>query len=235
MTFDVLIRGGTVFDGSGAVGVVADVAIEAGRVVTVGRGPALADARASVEIDAAGKYVSPGFIDIHTHSDRSILVNGRMESKIRQGVTTEVAGNCGSGPAPSLGPAAARPSESGEVALENKTWPTMASYFEEIERSRIAGNYCTWVGHGALRASTVGYEMRPPTDDELAEMGRLLRESLDAGAFGLSTGLIYAPSGFATTDEIAALAAVAHEGNGLYASHIRNESSKLLEAFGVAM
>ncbi|HEU5317576.1 MAG TPA: D-aminoacylase [Chloroflexota bacterium] len=235
MTFDVLIRGGTVFDGSGAVGVRADVAIERGRVVAIEPGTALTSAQAALVVDAVGRYVAPGFIDIHTHSDRSILINGRMESKIRQGVTTEVAGNCGSGVAPALGPAAAQADASGEIAHENKTWPTMGAYFEEIERSGIAGNYCTWVGHGTLRASTVGYEMRPPTEDELEHMRRLLRESLEAGAFGFSTGLIYAPSGFAQTDEIAALAAVARESEGLYASHIRNESSKLLEAVGEAI
>jgi N-acyl-D-amino-acid deacylase len=234
----VLIRGGTVFDGTGSPGVPADVAIDDGRVAAVARDDSLARAGAALVIDATGKYVTPGFIDIHTHSDRTILINGRMESKLRQGVTTEVGGNCGSSPAPALGPAAAKASESGEDpnrALENRTWSSVAAYLEQVERSKIAGNFCTWVGHGALRASTVGYEMRPPTDDELAAMRRLLHESLEAGAFGLSTGLIYSPSGFAQTDEIVALAEVAREHGGLYASHIRNEAAKLLEAVGEAI
>ena len=230
MALDVLIRGGTVFDGSGAPGVRADVAIEHGRVVDVARDKTLASATAALTLDATGKYVSPGFIDIHTHSDRSILINGRMESKLRQGVTTEVGGNCGSGVAPALGRADAAESE-----LESRTWPTLAAYFEAIARSGISGNYCTWVGHGTLRASTVGYEMRPPTGDELEEMRRLLRDSLEAGAFGLSTGLIYAPSGFAQTDELVALTRVAREHGGLYASHIRNEGAGLLEAIGEAI
>jgi len=230
VTFDVLIQGGAVFDGAGSPGVSADVAIQDGRIVAVERSDALKVAQAAVTIDATGKYVSPGFIDIHTHSDRSILVNGRMESKVRQGVTTEVGGNCGSGVAPALGKAAAL-----DAALENRTWPTMAAYFEAIEASGISGNYCTWVGHGTLRASTVGYEMRPPSEDELAQMQRLLHESLEAGAFGISTGLIYAPSGFAETGELMALATVAREYGALYASHIRNESTKLLDAVGEAI
>src|SRR5687768_1294018 len=153
-----------------------------------------------------------------------------MESKLRQGVTTEVGGNCGSGVAPALGKAAA-----GGAELESRTWPTLAAHFETIERSGIAGNYCTWVGHGTLRAGTVGYEMRAPTAGELDEMGHLLRESLEAGALGLSTGLIYAPSGFAETGELVALSRIAREYGGLYASHIRNESSGLLDAVGEAI
>ena len=230
MALDILIRGGTVFDGSGAPGARADVSIEGGKVVDVALDDTLTSATAERVIDATGRYVSPGFIDIHTHSDRSILINGRMESKLRQGVTTEVGGNCGSGVAPALGKAAA-----GDAELESRTWPTLAAYFETIERSGIAGNYCTWVGHGTLRAGTVGYELRAPTAGELDEMGRLLRESLEAGALGLSTGLIYAPSGFAETGELVVLSRVAREFGGLYASHIRNESAGLLEAVSEAI
>lgn len=230
MALDVLIRGGTVFDGTGAAGTPGDIAIQEGRIVDVSRDGSLERAAAGLIVDATGKYVSPGFIDIHTHSDRSILVNGRMESKVRQGVTTEVGGNCGSGVAPAMARAAA-----GDAELESRTWPTLAAYFEAIERSGIAGNYCTWVGHGTLRSSTVGYDMRAPTGDELQEMRRLLHESLEAGAFGISTGLIYAPSGFAQTDELVALARVAREHGGLYASHIRNEAAGLLGAVGEAI
>ena len=237
MTLDVLIRGGTVFDGSGTPGVPADVAIQDGRVVAVASGDALRGATAGAVIDATGHYVTPGFIDIHTHSDRTILVNPRMESKIRQGVTTEVGGNCGSGVAPALGEAVPRAKEgrAAGIAIEDRTWPTMAAYFEHIERAGIAGNYATWCGHGTLRASTVGYAMRAPTADEHAQMERLLRESLEAGAFGLSTGLIYVPSGYAQTEEIARLASVVGEYGGLYTSHIRNEASGLLEAVEEAL
>lgn len=235
MAFDLLIRGGTVLDGTGAPPFRADVAVSRDRIAAVENGDALADAEAAVTIDAAGRFVTPGFIDIHTHSDRSILINPRMESKIRQGVTTEIGGNCGSGVAPALGAAlpTTRPQPGREY--ETITWPAMAEYFQSIEQARIAGNYATWVAHGTLRASTVGLAMRPPTTDELEAMKRLLRESLEAGGFGMSTGLIYVPSGYADVDELGELAKVVHEYGGLYASHIRNEGNKLLDAVGEAI
>jgi N-acyl-D-amino-acid deacylase len=242
-TLDVLIRGGTVFDGRGSAGRPLDVALAGGRIAAIDTRDALAAATAGVVIDAAGKYVCPGFIDIHTHSDRNVLANARMESKLRQGVTTEVGGNCGSGVAPALGAAAgdardardARDASESAAGAEGRTWPTLAAYFDAIETAGIAGNYATWAAHGTLRASTVGYAMRPPTDDELETMRHLLRESLEAGAFGLSTGLIYAPSGYADTDEIAALASVARAYDGLYASHIRGEAATLLDALAEAI
>jgi N-acyl-D-aspartate/D-glutamate deacylase len=235
MSIDLLIRGGTVVDGTGRPPVLADVAVEGDRIAAVGPPGTLDGATAGTVVDAAGRYVTPGFVDIHTHSDRSILINPRMESKLRQGVTTEVGGNCGSGVAPALGEAVAnlRPEPGREH--EPASWPTMAAYFEHIERAGIAGNYATWAAHGTLRASTVGYAMRPATADELAAMRRLLAESLEAGAFGLSTGLIYVPSGYADTDELVALSEVVRDYGGLYASHIRNEASGLLEAVGEAI
>lgn len=230
MPLDILIRGGTLYDGSGAPGAPADLAIEDGRIVALETGDALSGAVAAVEIDATGKVVTPGFIDIHTHSDRTVLINPRMESKLRQGVTTEVGGNCGSGVAPAQGEAVA-----GDEDEETRTWPTLAAYLDGVQRAGIAGNYATWAAHGILRAGTVGYAMRPATSDELAGMRRLLRESLEAGAFGLSTGLIYVPSGYADTAEIAGLAEVVREYDGVYTSHIRNESGALLEAVDEAL
>jgi N-acyl-D-amino-acid deacylase len=237
MTFDTLIRGGIVLDGQGNAGVLADVAILDGRIAALSANGELAGVEARTVIEAGGRFVAPGFIDIHTHSDRSILINPRMESKIRQGVTTEVGGNCGSGVAPALGEAIPVASHrgDGERALEERTWVSMAGYFEAIERAGIAGNYASWAAHGILRASTVGYAMRPPTESEMDRMKVLLRECLEAGAFGLSTGLIYVPSGYADTEEIAALAGVMRRYGGVYASHIRNEGSGLLEAVGEAI
>lgn len=117
-------------------------------------------------------------------------------------------------------------------AGDSEAWQTMREYFARIERAGVAGNYATWVGHGTLRASTVDYAMRPPTPEELEAMKALAHEAMEAGAFGLSTGLIYVPSGYAHTDEIVALAEVVKEYGGVYASHIRNERSGLLEAVG---
>ena len=198
MTFDVVIRGGTVLDGTGRPRFRADVAVRDGRIAAIGTADDLDGAAAAVVVDAADRFVAPGFIDIHTHSDRSILVNPRMESKIRQGVTTEVGGNCGSGVAPVLGEAEAQARrarcEPGRE-YEAASWPTMRAYFEHLERGGIAGHYATWTGHGTLRGSVLGYAMRTPTEAELASMQALLQESLEAGAFGLSTGLTYVPSG----------------------------------------
>ncbi len=235
MTFDVLIRGGAVVDGTGRTAFPADVAIEGERIAAMAGPEELAGAAAATVIDAEGKLVTPGFIDIHTHSDRSIVINPRMESKVRQGVTTEIGGNCGSGLAPARGRALAAAQKEAERDGQPGAWTTMAEYFAHVERQGIAGNYATWVGHGTLRASVVGYDMRQPTEDELAQMQALLREARAAGAFGLSTGLIYVPSGYADTDEIAALAQMVREYGGLYASHIRNEGSGLLDAVGEAI
>ncbi len=246
MTFDLLIRGGTVIDGTGRPGYPATVAVAGDRVVAVGTAAELAGATAETTLDVVGRYVTPGFIDIHTHSDRSILLNSRMESKVRQGVTTEVGGNCGSGVAPALGEAAAKlqPDAGSERGNHRAapggeqiptSWATMAAYLDHIQEAGICGNYATWTGHGTLRASTVGYAMRPATGAELGEMQRLLRQSLEAGAFGLSTGLIYVPSGYADVAELVALAEVVREYGGLYASHIRNEASSLVDAVGEAI
>jgi N-acyl-D-amino-acid deacylase len=235
MSFDLLIRGGTLVDGTGRAPFPADVGVARDRVTAVAAPGTLAAATAVAEIDAGGRYVAPGFIDIHTHSDRSILINPRMESKLRQGVTTEIGGNCGSGVAPALGEAMANLRADPGRESEPGSWPTMAEYFAYIENAGIAGNYGTLTAHGTLRASTVGYAMRPATADELAAMKRLLAESLEAGAFGLSTGLIYVPSGYADTDELAALSEVSRDYSGLYASHIRNEASGLLDAVGEAI
>ena len=233
--FDVVIRGGTVLDGTGRPGFPADVGVQGDRIVVV-RGPGELDsAPAATIIDAAGRLVTPGFVDIHTHSDRSILLNPCMESKVRQGVTTEVAGNCGSGVAPARGQALENGAKERARDGYPGAWPTMGEYFRAIEAQGIAGNYATWVGHGTLRASIVGYEMRPPTAGELEAMRGLVREAMEAGAFGLSTGLIYVPSGYADTDEIVALAEIVREYGGLYASHIRGEGSTLLDAVGEAM
>src|SRR5262245_39538707 len=156
MTFDLVIRGGTVVDGTGSAAFAADVAILGDRIAAIATPPELAGAGATTVVDAAGKLVTPGFIDIHTHSDRSILLNPRMESKIRQGVTTEIGGNCGSGVAPARGQALTNGLKEAERDGRPGAWPTMDAYFTDIERQGIAGNYATWVGHGTLRASVVG-------------------------------------------------------------------------------
>jgi len=227
---DLIIRNGTVIDGSGAPGVRADVGVGDGHVLVVGD---LSGVIAAREIDATDRCVSPGFIDIHTHSDQSTLVNPRMESKVRQGVTTEIGGLCGLSLAP-LGtadtPAAARVTHDVAKIGMHRTWLTLSDLYARVEQTGLACNYASFVGHGVIRAAVMGYDDRPPTDDERAGMQRLLRQSMADGALGLSTGLIYPPGIFAQTAEITELCSVLHETDGLYTSHIRNEGNMLHEA-----
>lgn len=224
---DLIIRGGTVIDGSGIPGFRADVGVGNGHILVVGD---LSGTIAAREIDAAGRCVSPGFIDIHTHSDIAILVNPRMESKIRQGVTTEIGGLCGISLAP-LGhtdtPAAVGVTRDVAKVGVQRTWLGLADLYARIEQMGLACNYASFVGHGVIRAAVMGYDDRPPTDDERAEMRRLLHQSMADGALGLSTGLIEPPGSFADTAEIVDLCGVLHETDGLYTSHIRNEGKAL--------
>ena len=224
---DLLIRHGTVIDGTGAPGFRADVGIGNGHILTIGD---LSGVIAARELDATGRCVSPGFIDIHTHSDRSTLVNPRMESKIRQGVTTEIGGLCGLSLAP-LGhtdtPAAATVTRDVAKIGVQRTWLGLGDLYARVEQTGLACNYASFVGHGVIRAAVMGYDDRAPTDDERRQMRDLLRHAIADGALGLSTGLIYPPGIFATAAEITDLCGVVRETHGLYTSHIRNEGNAL--------
>ena len=224
---DLLIRGGTVIDGTGGPARRADVAVRDGRIVAVGEVGTGSDART---IDASGRVVSPGFIDIHSHSDESVLINSACESAVHQGVTLVAAGNCGGASAPVLGLAAEELDRDLERYKLERTWTSFGEYAAAIDRSGTAINFCSFVGHGTLRMCVMGADDRAPTNGELAAMQALLRASLEDGAIGLSTGLIYPPSAYGTTDEISALASVVRDHDGLYASHIRNEGDDLFAA-----
>ncbi|MCX7838153.1 MAG: D-aminoacylase [Anaerolineae bacterium] len=231
--FDLIIRNGTIFDGTGAPARRVDVGIVGDTIAALDD---LSRATAARVLDATNRYVTPGFIDIHTHSDETVFLAPTMDSKIHQGVTTEVTGNCGSSVAPMLG--AARDDLMREMARYPELvldWQTLDEYLTRVERTRLSTNYATYVGHGTLRACVMGYAMRAPTSDELTQMQRLLAQALDEGAWGLSTGLIYPPSSYADVDELVALSRVVAERGGLYASHIRNEGERLLEAVDEAI
>ena len=226
--WDVLIQQARVVDGSGAPSFVGDVAIRGDTIAHVGT---LASPQARVLIDGTGLTLAPGFIDLHTHSDYTLLVNPLAESKVHQGVTTEVIGNCGTSPAP-LGDDAypiirARMQQQYQLDV---SWRTLADYLQRLAASGTAVNVVPIVGHGTIRSAVMGYDQRPPTTSELTCMQTLLAEAMSDGAFGLSTGLVYAPGCYADTDEIVELAKVVGQAGGMYFSHIRGESDSVLEA-----
>ena len=226
--WDVLIQQARVVDGSGAPSFVADVAIRGDTIAQVGT---IVSPQARVIIDGTGLTLAPGFIDLHTHSDYTLLVNPLAESKVHQGVTTEVIGNCGTSPAP-LGDEAypiirARMRQQYQLDV---SWRTLAGYLQRLAASGSAVNVVPIVGHGTIRSAVMEYAQRPPTTTELTRMQTLLAEAMTDGAFGLSTGLVYAPGCYAETDEIVELAKVVGQAGGMYFSHIRGESDSVLEA-----
>ena len=229
MAFDVVIRGGRIVDGTGSPPRLADVGIRNGKVVEVGR---LGAAKSANSIDAAGKYVAPGFIDIHTHSDIGILVEPTAECAVRQGVTTHVNGNCGDSPAPiseRYRDLAVRRFE--YYADESDwTWSTYGEYLDFMASRGVGINVAGLVGHGSVRLATMGFEDRTPTPDEMRRMRDHVDEAMRAGAFGMSTGLVYPPGCFAATPEIVELARVVALHHGFYASHIRGERETIVEA-----
>ncbi len=203
-----------------------DLAIEGGRIARVA--PRLeAGAR---DLDATGLAVSPGFIDIHCHSEFAALVYPRAESKVFAGVTTDVSGNCGAGPFPLVGEYRNRRLAHWEPHGLELDWTSAREYFARAEAAPSSVNRALLAGHGAIRAAVVGYAGRATDAAERCRMRELLADALEAGAFGLSSGLIYPPGCYADVDELADLAALAADAGGYYASHIRSESDRLLEA-----
>lgn len=219
---DFLIKNGTVFDGTGAPGFTADVAVQGDRTVQVGR----VEGEAKQVIDASGKAVTPGFIDLHTHSDVSFLVDPLADSKLRQGVTLELFGNCGmSFCAPLTGMAKeSLTAWCSRYGVDLKTgWTDFAGYLSALEKAGSPINVATQVGHGQVRTAVIGMDARAPTSEELDRMTALVSESLEAGALGFSTGLWYAPGSYSLTDEVVALAQPAADRGLLYSSHVRSE------------
>ena len=219
MEFDVLIRGGAVIDGTRALSRPADVGIEGDRITAVGD---LAGARAATTIEASGKVVAPGFIDIHTHSDLTLFDYPDAEARIRQGITTEVVGNCSYSPFPLT----AKTRSFMQARLEGTPdepwdWTDLDGYAARLSHRGIALNVAPLVGHGAIRSAVMEWANRPARPDELARMQALTAQSIEQGAFGFTTGLTLVPSSYGDTDEIVALASVAAARGGFYATHSR--------------
>ena len=225
MSYDLLIRGCRIIDGNSTPAYESDLGIQDGRISAISRLP---DSEADIEIDGFGSVVSPGFIDIHTHTDFTILINPRAESKIRQGVTTEVIGNCGSSAAPLYGEKLARVREQNkDLAVD---WKTLGEYRARVINQGTAVNLIPLTGHGNIRASVMGYNPGPPSRPEMNRMLELLRQSLKEGSRGLSTGLVYPPGVFSGSEELIELLTEVSRWGGIYATHMRNESDRVEEA-----
>jgi len=231
---DTKIEGATVLDGTGAPGFRADVGITGEAITAVGD---LSRVPAGTTLRASGLTLAPGFIDMHSHSDWRLWANRRAESKIRQGVTTEVVGNCGFSPAP-VNPSFREELRGFALFLPDGmdfSWQSVEEYLNRFDRGGSALNIIQLVGHGTLRVAAMGFARRKPTPAELTHMKRLVAESLEGGAWGISTGLIYAPGSYAETDEIVELARVGARHRGFYASHIRGEGANLLNSISEAI
>ena len=213
--YDLLIKNGLVLDGTGGASYPADVAAVGGDIVAIGR----LDGEAAKTINAEGLAVSPGFIDLHTHSDMSFLLDPTAQSKVRQGVTLELTGNCGMSFCAPLQGAAMEMLKS-RVSMYtddfNVTWDNFAGYLDALENAGSTLNIAAQIGHHSVRANVVGLEDRPPSRDDLDRMKALVAECLDAGAMGFSTGLYYAPGNYARPEEVMYLAAAAADRSGRF-------------------
>jgi N-acyl-D-amino-acid deacylase len=221
--YDLVIRSGRVLDGAGNPWIAADVAIRDGRIVRVG----LVEGKGAREIDATGRYVSPGFIDIMDQSGTALLLNGLAENKLRMGVTSAIGGEGGT---PSLAVL-----ERGDAARRGATTDEIPDYFATLERQGISINFGSFYSQAQARRAVIGLDRRGPTPAELEAMRGHMERAMRAGVLGMTTALIYPPSSYAGTDEIVDTARVAARYGGIYASHIRGEGAELLEAVGEAI
>ena len=232
--FDLLIKGASVIDGSGSAPFRADIGVSAGKIAHLDR--EIKAAGAGKVIQADGLSASPGFIDTHTHDDAYLLINPACDQKVLQGVTTVIIGNCGF----SLAPASPDPSRSierltlilgGEHLPEDaQSFASLGQYLQALEAAGPGVNVVPLAGHGNIRLAAMGWDDRPPTETEMAEMKNLTAQAMAEGAFGLSTGLIYVPGTYAQTEEIIELARVAAQYQGLYTTHLRSEGDQEMEA-----
>lgn len=234
-TLDLLVRGATLIDGTGRPGRLADVGVRGDRIAAVGDLSAVDPAEVAVALEGAGRVVCPGFVDPHGHSDASVFLDPALASHLHQGFTTQLSGNCGD----SVAPVTPAGRENVELSLASTglaaRWTTFAGYLDEVERLPLGPNVAFLAGHGTLRASVLGNAGREPAPAEMDEIVGHLEEALEAGALGLSSGLIYAPGMHAPAWELERLVAVTARRGGLYATHMRNEAGGLFAALEEAL
>ena len=226
--FDIVIKGGHVFDGLGSAAVKTDIGIIGNSIKEIGL---ISNSRGKTVIDARNLALCPGFIDVHDHTDVQLLANPKAESAIRQGVTTLISGNCGSSPFPVAEETFGEYKENLKEELDVElTWRDIEGFFSRLEERRMALNYATLVGQGSIRGAAMGFNDRFPEEKELEQMKRMVAENIKKGAIGLSTGLEYAPGSYAKNDEIIELCRVAAQFGGVYATHMRDEGGQLIES-----
>jgi N-acyl-D-amino-acid deacylase len=225
--YDLVLRGGTVLDGTGAAGVTADLAIAGDRIAAIDKLP---QGSGASEIDVAGLAVAPGFIDVHTHDDRALLSQPEMAPKVSQGVTTVIAGNCGVSLAPMIERSDLPPPLDLIGSAEQFRFRRFGEYMEALDATPAAANAALLVGHSTLRACTMDRFDRPASEPEIAGMRERLAEALDAGAIGLSSGLWYAPANAAPKSELVALARTLHGAGAIYTTHMREEGDHVMES-----
>jgi N-acyl-D-amino-acid deacylase len=231
---DTIIKNCQIVDGTGKPAYKADVAVLDGRITLIQMN---ITQEARQIIDGKGFCLAPGFIDPHTHSDMTLMIDGRAESRVYQGVTTEVVGNCGSSPAPLMGASLEEAlEEARNFGMETElTWRDMQGYIEKLFQKGSSVNVVPLVGHNTVRGSVLGMEDVQPTPKQQADMERLVADSMHQGARGLSTGLYYPPGYYAKTEEVIGMAHQAAKHGGIYASHIRSESDTLFESVAEAI
>lgn len=215
--YDIIIRNGTIYDGSGSAPFVGDIAIQADTIVAIGK---LSDATGKKEINATGLAVAPGFINMLSWADQNLLKDGRSMSDIKQGVTLEVFGE-GWSPGPMK--------RKSKVAVDS-LWTTLGGYFNWLMKKGTSTNVASFVGQTSVRNYVMGYDNRKPTDAELTQMKQLVQQAMEEGAMGLGTSLIYAPATYASTEELIELAKVASKYSGMYTTHMRSEGDFILDA-----
>jgi N-acyl-D-amino-acid deacylase len=225
-SYDLIIRNGKIYDGSGKTPITGDVAVNGDKIVAVGK---LADATGKTELDVKGLAVAPGFINVLSWANESLIEDGRSQSDIRQGVTLEVMGE-----GESMGPLNDRMKREmveaqGDIKYE-VTWTTLGEYLEHLVKRGVSCNVASFVGATSVRIHELGHADRPPTPAELERMKKLVRQAMEEGALGVGSSLIYAPAFYAKTEELTELCKVAAEYNGMYISHIRSEGNTFLEA-----
>jgi N-acyl-D-amino-acid deacylase len=224
-SFDVLIKGGTVYDGTGQAPRRVDVGIRGDRIVTIGN---LQRASAKSVIDATGLAVTPGFINMLSHSEVSLIADGRSMGELKQGVTTQIFGESSMGPL-SDEMKKRRVEQQGDIKYEI-VWTTLAEYLTYLEKRGVSQNFASFIGAPTVREYVIGLEDKPPTPEQLDKMRELVRQEMEAGALGVTTALIYPPATFARTDELIELSKVAAKYQGKYIAHIRSEANQLTEA-----